>query len=384
MNLASLAIRFRRLRSMTVKELQQFFRDRILLAFMAYTFTVAIFLSGSGVNMELSDAITVVHDNDHSRASRDLLYRFRDPHFQLDGEVDHAKEGTRMLDEGRAMIVLDVPPRFDELLMSGEPTSLQMQVDSSNSTLALLANTYGTQIVSRYSLEVAMAREGLDPDVLERVPIIEDRHRVWFNPNQQDAWFVTITQMLNMTTLFGIMLPATALAREKERGTVEQLLVTPLNAFEVLAPKIISMTVIILAGAALALFGVLEWHFGVPIKGSLLLFFGVTAIYVFATAGIGILIATIARNLAQVGMLTALIIFPMVFLSGAWTPPEAMSAPMRMFVKISPLHHYLNASNGILLKGAGIGVLWDSILAILGLGVVLFCLGVWRFRRQFG
>jgi len=129
---------------------------------------------------------------------------------------------------------------------------------------------------------------------------------------------------------------------------------------------------------------VLEGIFDVPLKGSLLLFFAVTALYVFTTAGLGLLIATVTRNMAQAGMMIVLILAPMMFLSGAWTPPEAMPAWMNTLMMISPLHYFIDAGYGILLKGAGIELIWESLLGIFVLGSVYFGLGLWRFRRQFG
>jgi len=140
---------------------------------------------------------------------------------------------------------------------------------------------------------------------------------------------------------------------------------------------------VILVGTAISLFGILEMIFHVPIRGSLLLFFAITTLYTFTLAGIGLFIATIARNLAQVGMLTVLVFAPMIFLSGAWTPPEAMPAWMRLFMGLSPLHYFTDACLGILLKGAGMALIWDSVLGIFFVGGAAFGFGLWRFRRQF-
>jgi ABC-2 type transport system permease protein len=258
-----------------------------------------------------------------------------------------------------------------------------MQVDATNTVLGLLASSYGETIVGQFGLDAGLSRMGLTADALTVAPVIKDEHRIWFNPNQNDAWFMAITEMLTIITLFAILLPAAAMAREKEKGTVEQLLVSPLNPFQIMFPKVISMTVVILVGTAISLFGILELVFHVPIKGSLLLFFAITTLYTFTSAGIGLFIATIARNLAQVGMLTVLVFAPMIFLSGAWTPPEAMPAWMRLFMGMSPLHYYTDACLGILLKGAGIGLIWDSIIGIVIVGGTAAGFGLWRFRGQF-
>jgi ABC-2 type transport system permease protein len=379
----TLAVWLRRLRVMTRKELVQLYRDFILLFFVAYTFTVDIYLAGSGVSLQLNRAAIAVHDSDHSFASRELIHRFRPPYFHLKGEVSNPREVMTMLDEGHALMVLDVPPRFEESLLRGEATGVQLQIDATHSVLGFLGASYAAQIVGEYGLEAGLAREGLNAADLETVPRIEDRHRVWFNPNQDDGWFMSISELLNIITLFAILLPAAAMVREKERGTVEQLLVSPLTSFQIMFPKVVAMTAVILLATTISLFLVLKPVFHVPFKGSLLLFFAVTTLYVFTTAGLGLFAATIARNLAQAGMMTILILAPMIFLSGAWTPPEAMPVWLRQGMLISPLHYYMDASFAILLKGAGLSIIWDSILGIIVLGSLLFGFGLWRFRRQF-
>ncbi|MGV8075307.1 MAG: ABC transporter permease [Syntrophobacteraceae bacterium] len=373
----------RRLHVMTVKELLQFSRDGALILFMIYAFTLDIYLAGSGVQIELHNAPTVVHDDDRSFLSRELVARFRPPSFDVKGEIGHGSEGIRLLDNDEAMLVLDIPPRFEESLLSGTPTAVQVQVDASNTVLGIFAASYSTQIISRFGFEVGMQRLGLDASGLQNMPQVLEEHRVWFNPNHDQTWFMSIAELLNIVTLFAILLPASAMVREKERGTVEQLLVTPLSPFQIMFPKVLSMAVVILAGTALSLFGILKPCFSVPCRGSLYLYFGITLLYVFATAGLGLFISTIARNLGQAGLLAITTYGPMIFLSGAWTPPEAMPEFLRLLMLLSPLHYYIDASFGVLLKGADLSLLWDSVLGISVLGAVLFGLGMWRLRGQF-
>jgi ABC-2 type transport system permease protein len=149
-------------------------------------------------------------------------------------------------------------------------------------------------------------------------------------------------------------------------------------------PKIIAMVAVILGGTALGLFGILVPLFAIPIQGSLLLFFALTTLYTCTLAGIGILIATMTRNMAQAGMMVILILAPMMFLSGAWTPPEAMPTVMRWGMYVSPLYYYINASYGILMKGAGLAVLWPMMTGILVIAVLVSSATVMRFKKQFG
>ncbi len=374
----------RQIKVMTHKELLQLFRDTLLLFFVFYAFTGNIYLAGSGISLQLNKAATVVHDDDNSLASRELVHRFRPPYFHLHGEVANPKEGIRLLDQGEEMILLDIPPRFQESMLKGEPTGVQMQVDTTNSVLGTLAASYGEQIVGRFGLDSGLARMGLSPESLNAVPNLREEHRILYNPNQTNSWFMTITELLNMITLFAIMLPAAAMAREKEKGTIEQLLVSPLTPFQIMFSKVLAVMIVILIGTILSLFGILQLIFHVPLRGSLLLFFTVTILYIFTTTGIGLFIATITRNLAQVGLLTLMIFAPMVFLSGAWTPPEALVWWVRLLMKLSPLHYFLDVGLGILLKGGGLMVLWEPILGTTIIGGVVFVFGLWRFRRQFG
>jgi len=158
---------------------------------------------------------------------------------------------------------------------------------------------------------------GATEKTLETVPMLVDQHRIWYNPNQNDQWFIPLSELLTVITILAIILPAAAAVREKEHGTIEQLIVSPLTPIQILLPKVISMTLVILLGTAVSLFLVLEPVFHIPIKGSLPLFFGVTALYTVATSGLGLYIATMSRNLAQAAMLAILILMPMIFLSGA-------------------------------------------------------------------
>ena len=379
-----LGVWWRRLRAMSLKELLQLWRDPVLLFLIVYAFTADIYNAGSGVTLQLNNAAMVFQDHDRSAASRELLGRFQSPHFNQLGEVANERDGLQWLDESAALFVLDIPPQFGQTLARGGSTQLQMQIDASNSVLGFLAYSDATQIVARYGLEAGLARAGLGGgQATSGVPMVVNQQRVWFNPNQNDAWFMAISELLNVITVFAILLPAAAMVREKERGTIEQLIVSPLTPFQVMFPKVLAMTLVILAGTTLTLLGVLGPVFGVPFRGSVALFYLVTTLYIFALSGIGLFIATMTRNLAQASMLAILVLAPMMFLSGVWTPPEAMPTLARWGMYVSPLYYYIDAAYGIILKGAGLSLLWDSVLGILVLGSLAGVLGLRRFRRQF-
>ena len=385
MNLAVLRQWLRQLRVMTVKELRQLARDRVLLIFIIYIFTLHIVIAAGGLVTELNHAGVLVHDSDHSTTSRELLYRFQPPHFRFTGEVADAGAALDQLDRDQATVLLDIPARFEQTLLEAEqPAVVQLLVDTSKANIGFLASSYGTRIGARYSGEWAernLRRAGIDPATL---PVIRNESRTWYNPELNEAWFGTLSDLLTMMTVACILLPAAALVREKERGTIEQLLVSPLTPFQVMFSKVLAMILVMLTGTAISLLGIMQPFYGVPARGSLPLFFALTALYAFTNAGLGLVAGTFARSSAQVGLLVMLMVMPIVMLSGTHTPLESMPEWLRHLMSISPMRYFIDITYTILLRGAGLEVLWDSVLAMTAIGVVLFALGMWRFRRQFG
>ncbi|HEU4503931.1 MAG TPA: ABC transporter permease [Nitrospira sp.] len=377
-----LIVWWRRLIVMTRKEMLQLARDLPIGLLLLYSFTLAVYIAGNGIRSQLHNASLLVQDNDHSVSSRELIHKFRAPFFRLEGEINDPQEGLRFLDRGKAMAVLDIPPRFHEQLSTGEPTAVQFLVDTTNSAQGLSAASYAVRIIAQFEQETVLSRLG-GLATSENLPILVSDHRVWYNPDQNDAWFESISHLLRQITIFAILLPAAALVREKERGTVEQLLVSPLTPFQIMLPKVVAMTVVIVCATAVALLGIMKPAFGVPIRGSLLLFLTLTALFVFSTAGMGLAAATVAKNQAQVGLMTLLVVAPMMLLSGLVTPMEALPPWIRHLMMLSPLRYFVDIANGILLKGSDVSTLWRPVLEMVVLGGGLFGFGMWRFRRQF-
>ena len=374
---------WRRLIVMTRKEMLQLSRDLPIGLLLVYSFTLAVYIAGNGIRSQLHNASLLVQDNDHSVSSRELIHKFRAPFFRLEGEISNPQEGLYWLDRGKAIAVLEIPPRFHEQLTTGEPAAVQLLVDTTNSAQGLSAASYAVRIVAQFEQETVLARLGGTETSSQNLPVLVSEHRVWYNPEQNDAWFESVSHLLRQITIFAILLPAAALVREKERGTVEQLLVSPLTPFQIMLPKVLAMTVVILCATAVALFGIMRPAFGVPIRGSTVLFFTCTALFVFSTAGMGLAAATVTRNQAQVGMLTLLVVAPMMLLSGLVAPMEALPAWTRHLMMLSPLRYFIDIANGILLKGSDVSTLWEPVLAMVVLGGVLFGFGMWGFRRQF-
>lgn len=362
------------------KELRQFFRDGALVLFLFYGFFVSVHLAATGASTELANAALVVVDHDRSPASRELIHRFRPPHFRLEGEVASDDEAARMLDEGDAVVLLSIPPRFGEDLAARRTPAVQVLVDTSHATLGVLAAGAVGSIVARHGAEVAEGWRGMDDP---RRGGVVDAQRVRYNPNRDERRFQAIDQILKMATLFAMLLPGAALARERERGTIEQLLVSPLSPGRILLSKILPMTLLVTAASTASLVVVVRGFLGIPIEGEVWHFSLVIAALSAAMAGIGILLATIGRTVGQVGLLAMLVLSPLMLLSGAHTPPESLPVAVRPVMYASPLYYSIDAAMGVVLRGADLPVLLPLVGATLLLAVATSGLALLRFRRGF-
>jgi ABC-2 type transport system permease protein len=225
-----------------------------------------------------------------------------------------------------------------------------------------------------------MLRAGVDPT---RPPEVVADVRFWHNPALKEQWFNTVSELLTMLTIAAVVLPAAALVREKERGTIEQLLVAPLAPLQVVLSKVLAMVLVMLIGTAVAVLGVMHLGYGVPIRGSLLLFFGAAALFAMACAGVGIVASGFARNSGQMGLIVILVVVPMVMLSGTWNMVESMPRWLQLFTELSPLRHFIVLAYGVLIRGAPLDALWPALVKMSVLGAALFAIGVMRFRGQF-
>lgn len=365
------------------KELVQFRRNWVLAVFLIYTFTFATYNSAKNLSTDLKKAGLVVIDHDRSRASRELIYRFHEPQFHFIEQLANERDGVLRLDSGEAALVLDIPKYFQQDLQEGRHVPLQVQLDGADANRAYLAANYAGHIVGRYSNEIAWRRAGVDPKRIETLPVVENDERVWFSPNHDETLFNAIKDLAQHILLFSLLLPAAALAREKERGTVEQLLVSPLSPLQIMLGKILPMTAIILLVSVISLFVVIEGALGLQVRGNLALFVVVTALFSSSSAGLGILIASLTRNIGQVGLVSITLMPIMLMLSGSDTPAEMMPKALLPIMYLSPLHHYLNAAFGILIKGAPLAMLWDSVIYMVLLGGCIFGFSLLRFRQSF-
>lgn len=372
----------RRLTGLIRKEFTQIFRDTPLLIILVWAFTAAIYSAGRGRATDVTNVATAVFDLSQSPASREFLSHLRRPHFKVVAYLRHESELTQWLDRGKVVLVVIIPPDFQRDIDGAGQAHIQVLTDGAVAMQATVSVAYIAAISARYAVDVIERRAGGIQARPVTGPRIDERLRVTFNPNMESSWFAALLELLNMCTMVSLLLTAANLVREKERGTVEQLLVSPVRPVELFFAKIVPTIVLVLGLSAFSFLLVLVPIFHLPIRGSLVLFYSVTALYVFAVTSMGIAIAVVARNLSQAIMIMILILQPMVFLSGAWNPPEAMIPWMRTISLLSPLRYYIDFAFGVVLKGNGLSVLVGDVAGIAILGLALFLFSLAWFERS--
>lgn len=373
----------RRLGALLRKEYLQFFRDRSLIYIVLYVFTIEIYMAGTGFNFEVRNYPTAIFDRDRTQWSLQLAEKFRLPYFRLTQEITTEAQMVDLLNRGVVSLVVVIPHGFARSLLEKNQASIQAVTDGTLSNTSLLALGYTHEIAQNFAQDLGQRLGRVNPREEHLQPQVAIKPRVLFNPNQKGEWFAGLIELFSVITLVAILLPAAAMVREKEYGTIEQLLVTPVRPVEIMSAKIISMASIVLTASLLSIFLIIFPVFNLPWRGSLLLFIAATNLYVFCATGFGMFIATVCRNLPQTILLVIMIIAPILFLSGSWTPIEAMPRPLAWLTYLSPLKHYLAIGYNILLKGAGFSALWPDFLNLNIIGFGLFGLCALQFRRQF-
>lgn len=280
------------------------------------------------------------------------------------------------MDEGRYLFILDIPRQFEADIHGQRPTTVQLTVDATAMAQAQLGIAYITEIVLRETLS-AFKVDSLD----KRLPTRQVVH-VLYNPNTTTSWFTSVMQLINNVTVLSVVLVGAAVIRERERGTIEHLLVMPVRPSEIAVAKIAANGLVILLAVAVSVLAIIEGVLGVPIEGSVGLFLLGTGLYLFSLTALGILLATVAASMPQFGLLAVPVFVIMYMLSGSATPFESMPMWLQHLMQLSPSTHYVQLTQGILYRAAGVDIVWPQMLAVGGIGIAFLALALMRFRSM--
>jgi ABC-2 type transport system permease protein len=357
-----------------VKELWSLWRDPTMLFLIVFTFTFAVYSSASSMPETLHNAPIAIVDEDNSPLSQRIVSAFYPPHFMKPVMIAPAQIDPGM-DSGSYTFALYIPEGFQRDVLAGRSAQIQLNTDATRMTQAFTGSGYIQQIVMAEITEFTNHYRG------QAVSPVSLEMRARFNPTLNKSWFGSLSQIINQIAMLSIILTGAALIREREHGTVEHLLVMPVTPLEIMLSKIWSMGLVVLVASAVSLNVVVRGLLGVPVAGSLPLFFTGAALVLFATTSLGIFMATIARNMPQFGILAVLVLLPLQMLSGGTTPRESMPELVQTIMLVAPTTHFVELGQAILFRGAGLDVVWPQFVAVTLIGAAFFGIALSRFRK---
>jgi drug efflux transport system permease protein len=374
-----------RLRFLIWKEFLELRKDPKLFGVVIIAPIVQLTMLGYAATTDVRDVPVVVADGDRSPASRELIARFDGSrNFSIAGVVSTTPEVEPYLELGNAWLALSIPAGYGADVTAGAPVRLQLIADGSDSNSTTVALGYATTVIGAYAQEIVEERLARDPSTALVVQPggIEPRIRIWFNPQLESRHFMIPGVLALVLLVVTANLASMAIVREKELGTLEQLNVTPLRRWELIVGKLLPYGAIAMIDVVLVVAVAVFW-FEVPLRGSFLLLFAMSLLYVLCTLALGLFISTISDTQQQ-AMMTATFFFltPMIYLSGFIFPIENMPAVIQVFTYLIPLRYFLIIVRGIFLKGIGLDLLWPQAAALAAWGLIVLSLAVSRSRKR--
>jgi ABC-2 type transport system permease protein len=372
-----------RLLAIAWKELIQMRRDRLTMGMMVGIPLIQLLLFGYAINTDIRDIATVVYDQDYSEESRGFVRRMQATGFyEVVGRVESYDQVGEALRSRRAMVALVVPPRFGAEIEAGRTGQLQLIVDGSDPQVVANATQTATSLAASRSAVLAVERlERLGLPTSAPAQLIAMEPATWYNPDLRTAVFIVPGLVGVILTMTMVMFTAMAIVRERERGTLEQLIVSPIRPIELTVGKILpyiaagylQMTLVLATGWVV---------FDVPIAGSIQLLYALSAFFIMANLALGLFFSTVARTQQQAMQMSFFFLLPNILLSGFMFPWEAMPAPARWLSLALPLTHYLRIIRGVILKGASLFELRYELVWLVGILIALTLLASLRFRKN--
>lgn len=373
----------RRVLMLAKKEIIQLLRDKKLLPLVFIAPLIQLILLGYAVQTEVKNIGVVLLDADRTHQSRIIANRFTNAgYFEIVKRVDNESAVRGPLRDDSAKLGIIIPEGFERNIKAGRNAEITLIVDGSDANVGVQAQQYATRIIAARSQELMQRRLAPIKTVVPKVAMVEPRVRVWYNPDLKSVNFMIPGLIGLIITVITTIITSIAIVKERERGTLEQLIVTPIKRWELILGKILPFIVIAFIEIGLILaFGV--WWFDVPFRGNVLLLLALCAAFLFTTVGQGLLVSTLSRTQHQAQMTAWFFMMPAVMLSGFIFPIANMPQVIQLLTYVVPLRYFLVIVRGIFLKGVGIDVLWDQVLILTILGALIFSISVLRFQKRF-
>lgn len=373
---------FERIQTILIKEFKQVIRDPRMSRMIFIGPVIQVLIFGYAATTDVKNIPTAIYDLDNTPASRDVIRAFSySKYFNIKYYVYSDKEERELIDKSLASVVLRFNRGFGRNLEGNKGAQIQLIVDGTDSNTAGIVLSYASRIMQKYSYAILQNRANTVLKQALVYPSVELRDRAWFNENLESRNYFIPGVIAMLVTVTSILLTALAIVREKEIGTMEQLLVSPIKPIELILGKLAPFAVISFIDLTfIAGVGVLWFH--IPIRGSILLLVGSTCIYLLTTLGVGLFISTVASTQQEAAMTMFLFLMPVNLLSGFMFPITSMPLVMQYLTYLNPLRYFLEILRGIFLKGIGIQILWPQILALLVIGTSVISLSSLRFHKR--
>jgi len=373
---------FRRLRHLIWKEFIQVLRDKKLRLFIFLPPIIQLITYGYAINFDIKLVPTAIFDESQSAESRHLISRFTSSeYFDVRYFIRTEGELRRLIDENQVTMVVRIPHDFARRLKSSQSAPVQVIIDATDSNAALIVGRYASTVISDFSLTIMqerLARLGAMPGLKNPVAI---ESRAWYNPNLISRYSFVPGGIAMVVMLVSLMLTALAVVREKEIGTIEQILVSPIRPVEFMLGKTIPFIVISLLDMVVIILVGVFW-FEVPLRGSLLVLFLGAITFLFNSVGLGLFISTVASTQQQAMMAGTFFFTPAILLSGLIFPIPNMPAFFQYLTYLNPLRYFVVVVQGVFLRGDGLIILWPQMAGMTVLGLTLLTMSVLRFRRR--
>jgi ABC-2 type transport system permease protein len=370
-----------RIQHMLVKEFIQVFRDPRMKALIFVVPVLQLFVFGYAANTDVRNISTAVYDLDNTVSSRELVSRFvKSGYFNVVEYISNDASERQLLDEGEVQVVLHMDNGFEGDLLAGRPAPFQMIVDGTDSNTAGIVLGYSNTIVHKFSQDILSQRIlRLRGDVAMPGQVVL-KTRTWFNENLESRTYFVPGVIALMITLLTLLLTSLAIVREKEIGTMEQIMVTPIRPVEFVLGKTLPFALISFVDLALVALAGVYW-FEIPVRGSFVLLVFAMSVYLMSTLGIGLLISTVSQTQQQAMISTFFFFMPAVLLSGFMFPIANMPIVVQWLTLLNPMRYVMVILRGIFLKGVGFNILWPQIAVLAAMGTATLALASRRFKK---
>lgn len=365
-----------------VKEFLQLRRDRRMLGLSFMAPVIQLMLLGYAATTDVREIPILVCDQDHTSKSRELIDQFvNSGYFVIEKEVYSPDEIDHYIEDAHVWMALVIPTNFSNDLLALQQTSVQLLVDGSDANSATISLGYASQLISTYSRSIVMEIRKRTPQLVQPARVMPEI-RVWYNPELKSRNFMVPGVLAMVLMIITMTLTSLAVVKEKEIGTLEQLMVTPIKPYQLILGKLLPF-IIIGALDALLVILVARFWFDVPLRGSVALLLGLSGLFVLTTLGLGLFVSTISKTQQQ-AMMTAQFFFfmPFIYLSGFAFPIENMPRVIQYITYLIPLRYFIVIIRGVFLKGIGIAELWQQVIPLWIFGLAILTLSVLRFRKR--